>query len=91
MGICEIGVNKRYQPTNIVNQNCPFCKHNLENEYDFLFNCPLCSDIRLKYIPTLTDGFSLQAVLTDHNSDNMRNIAMFIFYALKRREEVITS
>ena len=91
LGICEIGVNKRYQPTNTVNQNCPFCKNNLENEYHFLFNCPLYSDIRLKYIPTLTGGFSLKSVLTDHNSDNMRNIAMFIFYALKRREEVITS
>ena len=90
LGICEMGVNKRYQPTNIVNQNCPFCKNNLENKYHFLINGPLYSDIRLKYIPTFTDGFSLKSVLTDHNSNNMRNIAMFIFHALKRRE-VITS
>ena len=79
LGICEIGVNERYQPTNIVSPNCPFCKNNLENEYHFLFNFPLYSDIRLKYIPTFTDGFSLKSVLTDHNSDNMGNIAMFIF------------
>ena len=26
LGICEIGVNKRYQPTNTVYQNCAFCK-----------------------------------------------------------------
>ena len=76
LGICKIGVNKRNQPTNTVNQNCPFCKDDLENEYHFLFNCPMYTDIRLKYIPTLTDGFS---VLTDHNSDFMRNIAFFIF------------
>ena len=35
--------------------------------------------MRLKYIPTLTDVFSLKSVLTDHNSVNMRNIVMFIF------------
>ena len=90
LGICGIGVNKRYQPTNIVNQNCPFCNNNLENEYHLLFNCPLYSDIRLKHMPTLSDGFSLMSVLTDHNSGNMRIIPMFIVYALKRRE-VITS
>ena len=89
LGICEIGVNKRYQHTNTVNQNCPFCRNNLESEYHFLFKCPLYSNIRLKYIPTLTGGLSLKSVLTDHTSDNMRNIAMLIFYALKRREEVI--
>ena len=79
LGIYEIGANKRYQATSIDNQNYPFCINNLENEYHFLFNCPLYSDIRLKYTPTLTDGFSLRSVLTDHNSDNMRNIAMFLF------------
>ena len=77
--ICEIGVNKRYHPTNTVNQNCPFRRNNLENEYHFLFKCPLYSDIRLKYIPTLTGGLSLNSVLTDHTSDNKRNIAMCIF------------
>ena len=91
LGICEIGVNKRHHPTNTASQNCPFCRNNLENEYHFLFKCPLYSDIRLKYIPTLTGGLSLKSVLTDHTSDNMRHIAMCIFYALKRREEVITS
>ena len=81
LGICEIRVNKRCQPTNTVNQNCPFCRNNWENEYHFLFKCPLYSDIRLKYIPTLTGGHSLKSVLllTDHTSGNMRNIAMFIF------------
>ena len=74
LGICEIVVNKRYYPTNTVNQNCPFCRNNLENEYHFLFKCPLYSDIRLKYIPTLTGGLSLKSVLTYHISDNMRNI-----------------
>ena len=91
LGICEIRVNKRYQPSNIVSQICPFCTSNLENEYDFFFSCPLYSDIRLKYIPTLTDGFSSKSALTDHNSDNMRNRAMFIFYTLKRMAEVIAS
>ena len=79
LGKCEIGVNKRYHPTNTVNQNCPFCRNNLENECHFLFKSPMYSHIRLKYIPTLTDGLSLKSVLTDHISDNMRNIAMFIF------------
>ena len=87
--IREIGVNKRYHPTNTVSQNCPFCRNTLENEYHVLFKCPLYSDIRLKYIPTLTGGLSLKSVLTDHTSDNMRNIAMFIFYALRRRYSII--
>ena len=79
--------------TNLLTQSIKtalFCKNNLESEYHFLFNCPLYSNIRLKYIPTLTDGFSLKSVLTDHNPDKMRNITVLIFYALKRREEVIT-
>ena len=89
LGICEIGVNKIYQPTNTVNQNCPFCKNNLENEYHFLFNCPLYSDIRLKYIPTPTGGFSLKSVLTDRNSDNMRNIAFFFLRLEAQRSDNI--
>ena len=32
-----------------------------------------------KYIPTLTDGFSLMSVLTDHNCDDITNIDVFIF------------
>ena len=83
LGICEIGVNKRYHPINTVSQNCPFCRNDLENEYHFLFKCPLYSDIRLKYIPTLTGGLSLKSVLTDHTSDNMRNTAMCIFLRLE--------
>ena len=80
LGICAIGVNKRYHPTNRVDQNCPFCRNNLENEYHFLFKCPFYCDIRLKYIPTLTGGLSLKSALTDHSSDKMRNISLCSFF-----------
>ena len=92
LGICEVGVNKRYHPTNTVNQNCPFCRNNLEKRIPLFVQMSFVQRQKTKvYIPTLTGGISLKSVLTDHTSDNMRNIAMFILYALKRREEVITS
>ena len=88
-GINELGINKRYK-LQFANKNCPFCPAVLEDEYHVLFHCPVYYNIRNKYAKVLLEN-SYQSInyvmLQIHAKDN-RNLAMFIYYALKHREEM---
>ena len=73
---------------------CRSCSNNaVENEYHFLFICPLYNDLRIKYLneyyyvhPTL-DKFS--SLLQCNNVNTIQNLAMFIYYAMKLRKDKI--
>ena len=86
-GINELRrVNKRYECENIVNKECAFCPGILEDETHFLFHCPLYSSIRHKHIAEFMAQEALPTlkVLLEGVS---RKVAMYVFYALKLREE----
>ena len=82
-------MNKRYESENIVNKDCAFCPGILEDETHFLFDCPLYSSIRHKHIAEFMAQEALPTlkVLLEGVS---RKVAMYVFYALKLREEKIT-
>ena len=92
-GINELGVNKRFQPENAIKM-CPFCPGVLEDESHFLFICPVYAGVRHKYLREVTDNDvepSLNSVFENPSIDANRKIAMFAFYALKHREEMLAS
>ena len=92
-GINELRVNKRYESENIVNKDCAFCPGILEDETHFLFHCPLYSSIRHKHIAELMAQEALptlRVLLEAPSALVSRKVAMYVFYALKLREEEIT-
>lgn len=88
-GINELGVNKRYIMGNVL-RTCPFCPDVLEDEHHFLLICPMYVEIRNKYLqPILYEDSTVQSFLLDPSLEISRKIAMFIFYALNHREELL--
>ena len=83
-------MNKRYESENIVNKDCAFCPGILEDETHFLFHCPLYSSIRHKHIAQFMDQEALPALKVLLEAPVSRKVAMYVFYALKLREEKIT-
>ena len=71
------------------NRLCKQC-NNLEDEFHFLFECPLYNDIRQFYIkPYFTRRISMQKaieLLKTENSSNLKKLAMFIFKGFKIRD-----
>ena len=92
-GINELKVNKRYVSENIVNKDCTFCLGTPEDEAHFLFHCPLYSSIRHKHIAEFMVQKALptlKVLLEAPSALVSRKVGMYVFYALKLREEKIT-
>lgn len=88
IGVSELNVNNRY--TNRSNL-CPFCEA-VENENHFLFYCPKYKDLREKYIVKYiknAHNAPLIFLLQNENAFVTRSVAMYIFYALKLRENLV--
>ena len=86
-------MNKRYESENIVNKDCAFCPGILEDEMHFLFHCLLYSSIRHKQISEFMAQETLptlKVLLEAPSALVSRKVAMYVFYALKLREEKIT-
>jgi hypothetical protein len=68
-------------------QTCTFCKAADENEHHFLFECILYSDLRTKFLANLlcTPLFKL---LEGKDTQITRNVAKFIFHAMRRRSTI---
>ena len=65
----------------------------LEDETHFLFHCPLYSSIRHKHIAEFMAQEALptlKVLLEAPSALVSRKVAMYVFYALKLREEKIT-
>ena len=77
-----------------VHRTCPYCEIYVEDECHFMLECPLYTDIRHKYLPNVNNNLPLNAFYILMASDNVniiRNIAMYIYYALKDREAYLQS
>ena len=69
---------------------CIHCTNAIEDEVHFLLYCPLYTELRSKYIdkkyweyPTLN---KFNILLSSKNEKTIRNLAMFIYYAMKYRK-----
>ena len=86
-------MNKRYVSGNIVYKDCAFCPGTTEDETHFLFYCPVYSSIRHKHIAEFMEQegpSNLRALLETPSALVSRKVAMYVFYALKLREEILT-
>jgi hypothetical protein len=70
---------------------CIYCETLIEDELHFVMCCPLYEDLRINYIdrrfteyPCLNNFVRL---MTCGNDQVIKNLAMFIFYSFKRRQE----
>ena len=92
LGINDLGVNKRFLCDSFVNKNCSFCPDILEDESHYLFCCPAYDDARRKYLSHIIvpdTVHSLNSVFDNASTEQLRKLAMFVFYALKHREELL--
>lgn len=74
-------------------RHCPYCETVIEDEYHLFLICPLYSDLRLKY---LSNYYIMQPsvekfcdLMSSDNVKVIRNISMYLFYALKHRNEFL--
>ena len=65
----------------------------LIDEIHFLFICPFYADVRHKYLEFTDNDVepSLNSVFENPSTDANRKVAMFAFYALKHREDMMAS
>ena len=92
LGWIELGVHTRFKCDSFVNKNCSFCPNILDDEPHFLFCCPAYADIRRKYLWEINIHCttpSLSSVFENPRTVLLRKLAMFAFYALKHREELL--
>ena len=69
---------------------CVYCEVYVEDELHFLLFCPLYEDLRLRYLESrFTINPSIDKfirLLSSQNETVIKNLAMYIFYAFKRRQ-----
>jgi hypothetical protein len=89
MGVNDLKVNKRYSEVDLL---CKKCKV-VEDECHFLFDCVLHVTFRMKHLVPLIEKFKglnradlLASLLSAHNTDTVRHVAMFIYHAFIERD-----
>jgi len=79
----------RYFNIPVEDRHCVYCETCIEDEYHFLMQCPLYSDLRYKYIDNrftdimCTNNFI--RLINCNDETQLKNLAMFIYYALESR------
>ena len=90
LGIIDIKYNERF--TSLQNNlNCPFC-NDLETELHFLLICPKYTELRKRYIDKnwiTTVNLTISDLLNNQHEEIVKGTAMFLFYALRRRERIL--
>ena len=69
---------------------CTFCNLGVEDEYHFLFICPLYSNLRSKYLPVMYHNnaniHKFSSILSSESLYIMTGLSKFIYHAYKLRE-----
>ena len=86
----EVG---RWNNTVFEQRICPHCNV-LEDEFHFLIECSLYTNIRCKYIPrfyrTHTNMYKTIALLNTENTGLLKNLSTFVYNAFAQRKLFIT-
>jgi hypothetical protein len=88
LGLNDLKVNQRYTA---VSPLCTFCDV-AEDEAHFLFTCKIYVDLRAKYLSKYLTGKRncpsvVKYLVSNESVDITRDVAMYIFYSLKKREQ----
>ena len=90
LGVSDLRCHRlRYNSSTDTCLHCPFCNE-LETELHFLFICPRYEDLRALYIPKkfyrYPSQFRFSVLMSDSCPKLTRDLACFIYKAMKRRE-----
>ena len=66
---------------------CPSCREEFECEFHVLYGCPVYEDLRRKFMYNFRDFNRVEQLLSSIDTYTIRDMAMFLYYALKRRRE----
>ena len=93
LGVLPINNNAHRYSDNPGATYCPNCKDVIENEHHFLLQCPLYTDLRLKFIQCLSHLpiLSVSTVLKWRDADRCKPVSKFIFHAFNRRRQTFDS
>jgi len=79
----------RYKNVCRTERFCFYCANVVEDEYHFVIQCPFYCDIRKQYIPNKCIMFpnlnKFHSLCLCTNTNIMRMLAVYIYYASKRR------
>ena len=74
------------------NRKCKHCQI-LEDEFHFILECPLYSNIRTLYVKryfyTRPNMFKLTELMSSNSKKQIRNLATFIFKAFEERNRIL--
>jgi hypothetical protein len=85
LGVIPLNNNMHRYSDNQQNKLCPFCKTCYEDEYHFLLQCPLYAILRKRYILCEKLFNSVSNILCCEQRHLSRNVAKYVFYAMKER------
>ena len=89
-GMSVIALHSSRFANNTKNVACPMCKNVEESEVHFILCCPSYTSLRNQYIPLKfirhPCAFRLSLLLSTRNMTILKNLALFIYYALKKRD-----
>ena len=88
MGVLSINANIYRYGNNPMDKMCPFCENMIEDDAHIFFKCPLYVDIRKRYLATYKNC-EVYKLLNGHVRDIYFNISRFIFFAMKRRRNML--
>ena len=71
-------------------RKCPICLDVVEDEFHFLFVCPLYDDLRNQYIPSFytrqpLSQYKFIELMNNRKPETIRNCARYLFYASQKR------
>ena len=92
-GVSDIAVHStRFKKSNTEDTECPLCNLTIETEIHFVLCCPALNDLRKRFIQTkfcdLLDTFHLVQLLSSSDHNILKNLAMFLYEAFKRRRTI---
>ena len=93
-GISSIAVHSlRYKLHSYSDTMCPLCRAFVENEVHFTRCCSVLNDLRERFIPgkfcIQPSSFRLVLLLSTENKNIIKNYAIFLYSAFKRRETAV--
>ena len=94
LGISDLYVHKFRYNSMPYPTLCPLCDEEEEDEQHFVLTCPATYDIRRKYLFSHIQCETLDplvSLLTTKETFVIRNVAMYLYYAFKRRADAVES
>ena len=86
-GVLPFNNNLHRYSVSATDRNCAFCMSKIENEYHFLFECPIFVDLRNKFMQDSTVK-SVRSALEARILCLCQNVSKFVLHAINRRKNL---